>query len=499
MEQLNNKKNNLSGMAAAVPFLVSVLACLATGLFYIVNYPRRLTLAMLALMAAVTIISLIKAKKNREALIIGAFVVSLIIRADYIIYTPTWMRQHDVIGFGAGFGQAGFIEYFAEKIRLIDFDPRDFWGYFQPPLHHMLAGLWLRFQTFVGRFLYFSYDRCCENVQMLTMFYSCLVTIFGVKILKQLKIEGEGFFAGFLLLAFHPILIIFSGSINNDVLCVALQMISVNFFLKWMEDERVLSLSLCALALGLSMMTKLSAVLLVPSLGIILLWKLIAGRDRFLKFIGQYALFGVISIPIGIWSPIRNFVKFGVPLNYTPEVGEPIEGVTQLQRIFFPGSEVTPFTCMVANGNAYDEFNVPLAILKTSLFGEADFSGVAPGATLVGWLLLLSGAAVCVVTVVAIVGTVRRKLLDAQVTVFMLVYILASYAFIINMCFSIPNFSSQDFRYIAHVLLPEAVFIGVYVEKCGKKIVARAIAALLLVFAVASVLMYSLVGMVSWR
>lgn len=492
-------------MACAVPFLVSVLACLMTGLFYIVNYPRRLTLAVLLVMAAVAVGTLIAARKNRSALVAGAFLISLIIRADYIIYTPTWMRQHDVIGFGAGFGQAGFIEYFAEKIRLIDFDPRDYWGYFQPPLHHMLAGLWLRLMKAIGTLLYFSYDRCCENVQMLTMFYSCLITIFGAKTLKLLKIEGEGFFAGFLLLAFHPILIMFSGSINNDVLCTALQIAAVYFFIKWMGDEKTLSLSMCALALGLSMMAKLSAVLLVPSLGIILLIRLIEGikdpekRGGLLKLIGDYALFGVISIPLGIWSPVRNLVRFGVPLNYTPKVGEPIEGVSLIQRIVYAGSDRTPFTCMIGNGNSYDEFNVPLAILKTSLFGEADFSGTAPGATAVGWLLLAAGALVSVYTVAAIVIVMRKRLLDNRIMIFMLVYILVSYAFLINMCFSIPNFSSQDFRYIAHVLLPEAVFIGICVNDCAETARARAGIALLSVFSAASVLMYAMAGMVSWR
>ena len=83
-----------------------------------------------------------------------------VIRAGYIIVTPTWVRQHDVIGFGAGFGQAGFIEYFYQNWKLIDFDPREFWGFFLPPLHHILAAIVLTLNVVLG----FVFHHACENI-----------------------------------------------------------------------------------------------------------------------------------------------------------------------------------------------------------------------------------------------------------------------------------------------------------------------------------------------
>ena len=40
-----------------------------------------------------------------------------IVRTEYIRYTPAWLRQHDVIGFGNTEGQAAFIEYFYHKYQ----------------------------------------------------------------------------------------------------------------------------------------------------------------------------------------------------------------------------------------------------------------------------------------------------------------------------------------------------------------------------------------------
>lgn len=490
----------------ALPVLLLIVITQALGMLYQINTPRRLTVVVMLLLLIAAAVSVFIAGKTDwvRAALVFLFLTAFIIRADYIIYTPTWIRQHDVIGFGAGFGQAGFIEYFYNNFKLIDFDPREYWGFFQPPLHHMLAAVWLHMQTAVGNVLGWSYDQACENVQLLTLIYSMLIGIYGYRILKRLNYSGGILVTGTALIVLHPCFIQMSGSINNDILCVLLQIMAVFYFLEWMETESWRSIVLTALFMGLSMMAKLSGILLAPAIALVLcvrLWKGIKSSDRseLIRLIKQYVVFGLISVPIGIWSPVRNLIKFGVPLNFTPKVGESVDNVSLLNRILYPGNEITPFTCLKANGNGYDEFNVPLAILKTSLFGEADFSVCTPLSVFMGWVLLIAGALLA-----AVIFAVALRMLVLWIKrgelsyIFMVVYIAVSLSFLLNLCFSIPNFSSEDFRYISHIIIPEAVILCEYMRENNKGFVNKLIKVVTAVFCFSSVMTYLMAGYILW-
>jgi len=508
---MKNKRYN-----EIIYILIFVILSLFTTFIYPLNTPRRLSAVVVLLTIMTLVCGALIAKRTKpiKGFLFSAFLTSFFIKADYIIYTPTWIRQHDVIGFGADEGQAALIEFFYDKMRLIDFDPRTKWGFFQPPLHHMIAGLWLRMQVIIGRLFSWSYDHACENIQILTLIYSLLIIYFAYKIMKRIGLNDRVTAIALLMVALHPSFIFMSGSINNDILCILLQIVCIYFFTGWMQEVKNADMLLAALFMGLSMMAKLSAVLLVPALGIALLYRLFAAvkrKEKLKKLLLQYAAFGLISVPIGIWSPVRNLVKFGVPLSYTPKVGEGIENVSILERIFYPGSERTPFICLVGNGHAYDEFNVPLALLKTSLFGEADFSVTSPVSALCGWALLMLGAAIALITIVSMFLSVFRAIKEIkntrsvsignEITLLAFIYIMTSIAFIVRLCFTIPNFSSQDFRYIAHIIIPCAAFYAMETDRlyqAGKKKLAAVSCIIAVLFVAASYFMYLLAGCILW-
>ena len=96
---------------AAVHYLFLITACCITGLFYMANR-RAFLLSEIFLCVFVTMTALLLwGKRKPFFLLFFLFAMGFLLRAFYIIYTPTWIRQHDVIGFGAGFGQAGFFSH----------------------------------------------------------------------------------------------------------------------------------------------------------------------------------------------------------------------------------------------------------------------------------------------------------------------------------------------------------------------------------------------------
>lgn len=45
-------------------------------------------------------------------------------------------------------------------------------------------------------------------------------------------------------------------------------------------------------------------------------------RQRNWRILGQFGGFAVICFPLGLWYPVRNLVRFGVPLTYVQEMPE---------------------------------------------------------------------------------------------------------------------------------------------------------------------------------
>jgi hypothetical protein len=248
------------------------------------------------------------------------------------------------------------------------------------------------------------------------------------------------------------------------------------------------------------MMAKLSGVLIAPAIAVVFLMQLWKKKDNFKRLLIQYFAFGIISVPIGVWSPLRNYLKFSVPLTYTPEVGEPVDTFSLIQRIFDIRTN-TPFTNMIVNGNSYDEYNVPLAMLKTSLVGEYNYASLVKITTPFAWFLLVAGAVLMLVTFSATVYYVFSKnfILQSGVKIFLGIYYFTSMAFYVNLCFTIPNFSSQDFRYIAFLIIIEAIFLSIFFQdkKDGKLffILKKLTAICLILFCISSIMVYFLLGL----
>ena len=436
-------------------------------------------------------------KKNgiiQKTLLWISILLGAIVRTSYVLYTPTWVRQHDVIGFGNDFGQAAYIEYFYKYHKLPDFDPRTVWGFFQPPLHHILAALWIKLGTVIG----ISYDKACENVHFLTLLYGFVLMLYAYRIFRQLKLSGMKLVTAMAIVSMHPSYIMMSGSINNDMLCILLSVMAVFCFLRWNESGKYSDMIRLALCVGCSMMAKLSGVLIAPALAAVFLYKWInGGKDKFWIYLKQFLLFGVLSIPLGMWSPLRNYMKFGVPFDYTPPVGEPLAVTGVISRLCDIRTS-TPFACMITNGDQYNEYNIPLAMMKTSLTGEWNLTQYTTHQrmiTLGAWILLLSGTLLAVFAVIMTVRVLidRKKEYDSCFRLFMLVYYVTAVVFYLKLCFSITNFSSEDFRYISYLIVIEAAFAGAGLGSCPRWL-RSAVYVLTAIFCIASSGVFVLMG-----
>ncbi|MCQ2560357.1 MAG: glycosyltransferase family 39 protein, partial [Clostridia bacterium] len=305
------------------------------------------------------------------------------LRLCYVLYTTVDTRQHDVWGFSEAFTDftyyrhGEYIQYIATHLKLPEVDPTlvGLSQVYHPPLHHLLAGLWLRLNLTLG----VPFAQACENIQFLTLFYSTLCTVFGYKTLQLLKVKGKALMVGTAILSFHPTLTILAGSVNNDVLCTALSFFAVYATVRWYQNPTIKNILAIAFGLGFAMMTKLSAGLLAPAIAFVFVyrWWKSYGEGCFGKTTVQFLLFGLICVPLGLWWPVKNAVLYGIPINYVPALsadsGQYLGGYSVIQRLFgCPKESLSQiFMCWTEqNGAPYNEYGSLLALLKTSLFGE---------------------------------------------------------------------------------------------------------------------------------
>ena len=353
-----------------------MLACITASMLTIGFVKNKaFAIAIIALIAAAAAVMFIRFNyKISDTLIIAVLIaLGIAIRFVYVLYTGVVDRQHDVGDFTANIGHAGYIKYWYENgLKLPDFDVRNYWQYYHPPFHHMTMAVLLKLLTMLG----VSFNKASEAIQILPMLYSSLTMIVSYKIFRMVKLKGNPLIAAMAIICFHPTFIIFGGSFNNDMLLMLFMMSAIMWGLRWYREPTFGNIIPLAFCIGLGMMTKLSGWMVAPAVAFVFLVILIRNIKKPLKYIGQYALFGVICVPLGVWWQVRNLILYHVPLTYVPDLGTNsvmYSGNMPLtERLFSLGNGQLDYIygSITLVGAPFNEYNPTLALFKTAMFDE---------------------------------------------------------------------------------------------------------------------------------
>lgn len=470
------------------------------------NVPGLFVCALAALIILVIRFAL-RSNNKKFAVSLNALTIAaigFIWRFMYILITPITVRQHDVNTFGGEAGHAAYIEYLLNYRHLPDFDVTTRWQFYHPPLYHTISACWLGFLSAIG----VDYGSACESIQILTLFYSVCCMIIGYKILKYFKLNGKALLISFAVFALHPTFIIFSGSINNDVLSVAFLLGAILNTLYWYRDSTVKNIVKIALCIGLGMMTKMSVALIAPAVAFVFIAVLYKKRKYFSRIFAQFVVFGVICVPLGMWWSLRSLIKWNIPISYVPlmpkTVDQYVGNISILQRLTdFSAFQFTSVFDQFGQ-NGYFEFNPSIALFKTAVFGEGiREQNLSSKLIFIPQLLFWLGAVLAVVSLVLIVVYMFRRVksMDTPLKLFILIaygtLLLNYYVF----CFTYPFTCTQNIRYISPLILIGALFIGLHIQKSEKresglamKCTGKALQYVSIAFVVMSILTFSLLA-----
>lgn len=313
-------------------------------------------------------------------IIIGGFILRII----YIIYTPITVRSDDVYTI-YDTGHMGYIYTIFSTYRFPT-NPSIGWEFPQPPLHHIIAAVWMKVFDLLG----FSLEWICESIQFLTTVYTTLTVIVVDKIYCELSDREAGRLFTVCSSTFLPYMTVMSGDVNNDALLTLFMLIIILLVIKWWKEPRCKNILFIAVTFGLAMMTKYSVALLVPPITIVFAMRFF-GDKKYLEYFKQFALFIVVCGPICLWWPLRLLLKYELPIGFvqSSQITEPqyIGCFSIFDRLFDFKNKLDHSYIVWDNESIQCDRNIFVNLIKSACFGEQDFITYNAVLNLVGDLL----------------------------------------------------------------------------------------------------------------
>ncbi len=404
-------------------------------------------------------------KLTDDARIVYCMLGGMLMRSYFVLMSDIWTLQNDTGTYTGiatdqiNIGHIGYIEYIYKFGHLPDMDPYEVFGYFHPPVHHLIEALWLTLQRFIG----VPEELAFENLQVPTLIYSGFCMLVMLHILKELGVSGKKLFYGMALFGFYPRMMVFAGSVNNDILALLLLMTTIWRAIAWCREKNFRNIILLALALGGGMLVKLNTAICAFALALIFLIYFIetvrSGNLVLVKnTVLQYLVFGAVAIPVGCSFLLRNLIVFhrmpGLPTQGESSVMY-TGGFSLWSRIGIPSlyDSGIEFPFHPISGEACH--NAWVILFETGIFAESY------PADIVSPILALAQIAYVASIVTAILATIAFFVIYGKKTFgeksLAGLFLLSTYLFMLVsfVLYEIkyPYTCSGDFRYMAATLV----------------------------------------------
>jgi len=433
-------------------------------------------------LGALMLLLAVRKKLSDRAFFAIVITVGFLMRFAWTLWNIYKYNQHDVQNFEKDDGHAGYIFWFVEHgLTLPVYDPVTVYQFYHPPLSHMTLALFMKLLLASGR----SVNEAAESLQMVPLFLSLLMMTTGLAIFQELGFTGKALRISGAFWILHPSFFYLSGFLNNDPLSLAYTLLGLLYAIRWYRSGKFSHLMATAVFIGLGMMSKLSAALIAFPVGflfLLALWK--RRKDKPLRLIGQFAAFGAVCAPLGLWWGVRNLIVWNTPITYVPPANNPdiyIGDVPVLERLFgfqfsFPFLSMPYFNNYQAWFGEPLEYSLPSSLIKTSLFGEWTYgTTLAAGEpvnlfspmtliTLVSyalfWVACLLAVWTALQTVLAFFRSAAKKKTGTAVRAALLILLAVFAGFEIYFSLGSPYVCTNNFRYIFPVLVPLSASLG---------------------------------------
>lgn len=372
-----------------------------------------------------------KARLLRTAGLVTIAALGALLRMLYAVATPYWTHAYDWQG------HQQYILFLLENGHL----PSATFGWetFQPPLYYVTCALWLKY-TAIVEFGYGSLQSISVAISIATLLVGLWI---GMLLCKE-NLTGALIFG--LIMAVFPGLIVLSSQITNDGLVTLLLFIVIGLLLRWNEFRQTKDVIAASIVLGFAILTKSTALLLIPVLVISIVTAANISKKRM-----AILLSGTLMILVIItgWFFVLRFGIEGQTSFVGNEAGIHKSIIVPLATKDFV--TFNPFTTIYFPFT--DDITTPRReilferLFKTAHFGHHYFEPIRLGSTLV-----VSGL---VMLVFMLLG-MRSKKFPGKIILLSVFAVFIVGVFIHR--FRTPSIANAHFRFIVPMIIPVIAF-----------------------------------------
>ena len=203
-------------------------------------------------------VSIEKYKSKNEVIVgMAILMIGLIMRVGYTMYTPWYIRVHDVGQ--ADLNATGHASYILHLFygKLPNSNEYQF---YHPPFYHFLSSVTMHIVGLLKGIKEGEY--LIDSAKLISCFASCGVLIQIKLFLKDMDIKEKIANIIMLIVAFCPNFYLMAGRVNNDALVFFFMVVAIRYTYKWYYNQDWKSIIILAIAYGLGMMTKTSMAVL---------------------------------------------------------------------------------------------------------------------------------------------------------------------------------------------------------------------------------------------
>ncbi|MDO5140858.1 MAG: glycosyltransferase family 39 protein [Eubacteriales bacterium] len=386
-----------------------------------------------------------------------------------------------------GFGHLAYIQYLYENHAFASVYMGQF---YHPPLFY-IAGAMLA-ALFRVRM---DYAPAFEALQQLNMAMSCVGTYYAYKIAGKVCRNDRFLIAAAIYLAFCPAFYVIGAELNSDCFVTVFQIMAVYYTIVWLEESTVRNILRIAVCIILAMLSKTSGVIIAGAIGCCFLWRIIDRKSEWKNLLKQYAVFGAVSIPLGLSWEIRKVLVLGAPLGYImrlPVTHQQYVGDLSLgERLAFPYHLGLCYQSIDFSDPAY-HCNIWTQMFYTMNYDENLILGTSGAASLFFYRLLFY---VSIVLYIMLADMLIRALFDKSICMGLRLAVCLNYliylAFFIVFSFNYPHICSMNFRYIVLTAVLLILGYGLYYSRhYDKRILNNAVLILIAVQSISASMLY---------
>lgn len=439
---------------------------------------------------SVLIALLILRKITARDIVLLIMILSFWTRLTVVLYTPvTHPYQHDMAYFTDDkfYGTHDtYILYTLKNWNLLEADVRDYAQFYQPPLHYFLSAAVIKISSLIFPGQADNY----EVIKIIPLFCSTASGLLIYKMIRYFRISGPGVIFTMCLSMFLPEFLILSASVNNDAVSVFFSFFAFYYALLWYRSPKMRYILLTGAGIGLSMMGKLSGGLIAVPVALIFLAKLCYqlnpkarikeegyGREniKIPSIIGQFLAFAGLTFPLGLWFPIRNLIRWGVPIGYVNTFNmaahDDVSSYSVLERVLLPAKGLSAEVPFVLFNDNDKEHQIFLALFKTALFDEKMFQQDSFFMT-AGSIMLLLFELIAVISVICLfvflIVDIRRGTYRYEAAAMMVLFLTEMVSYV-SFCLKYKAVSSMNMRYVVPVVIPLAYMLARLISALNRR------------------------------